>query len=61
MSLGSKIKQADNTENIQSEEFKIVEDITEETSEVIEESEDQDDQEAEDEVVVSIEGESPPQ
>lgn len=55
------MKQADDTEGIQSEEFEIVEDVAEETSEVIEESEAQDDQEAEDEVVVSIDGESPPQ
>lgn len=54
------MKQADDTEGIQSEELEIVEDVAEETSEVIEESE-QDNQEAEDEVVVSIDGESPPQ
>jgi hypothetical protein len=55
------MKQADDTEGIQSEELEIVEDVADETSEVIEESEVQDNQEVEDEVVVSIDGESPPQ
>lgn len=55
------MKQADDTEGIQSEELEIVEDVAEETTEVIEEPEAQDNQESEDEVVVSIDGESPPQ
>lgn len=55
------MKQADDTEGIQSEELEIVEDVAEEPSEVIEGSEAQDNQEEEDEVVVSIDGESPPQ
>lgn len=53
------MKQAENEENNQSE-VEIVEE-SEEGSEVIEQSEAQDNQEPEDEVIVSIEGESPPQ
>ena len=51
---------AETEENNQSEELEIVEEA-EESSEVIEQSEAQDNQETEDEVIVSIEGESPPQ
>lgn len=53
------MKQAETEENNQSE-VEIVEE-SEEGSEVIEQSEAQDNQEPEDEVIVSIEGESPPQ